>query len=295
MHRSYSDRSQKYGFQIIGENIWWSNEPYLRANLRSIIRDLYSERLVYSYSTNQCAAGYQCGHYTQIVSAEACAVGCAAAYCPYIYYGRRVPSGTFFVCNYGPGVSDFRSRPYRFGPRCSECPSACRNGLCGECVEAREELCQPVSVSKPRYPTQWTSEEPQVNANVVHEQETSSGGSEVVHHRRLAVRANNVTARATGAPSRHHSSCTDVWPQCPHWASINECQRLPDYMRRMCPISCNFSCDSGVATQDTALFPTLKPAQRCECYSRPRNAVGECAEDVTVKGVTQSCQTRGPH
>lgn len=58
---------QGHGYSSIGENIWWSNEAYLRPNLQSAMLDFFNERPYYDYSTNECMKGAQCGHFTQVL------------------------------------------------------------------------------------------------------------------------------------------------------------------------------------------------------------------------------------
>lgn len=55
-----------HGYSYIGENIWWSNEAYLRHDLTGVIMDFYNEKPFYNYATMQCWRGAQCGHYTQV-------------------------------------------------------------------------------------------------------------------------------------------------------------------------------------------------------------------------------------
>lgn len=57
---------QGHGYSYIGENIWWSNEAYLRSNLQSAMLDFFNERPYYDYNANRCMRGAQCGHYTQV-------------------------------------------------------------------------------------------------------------------------------------------------------------------------------------------------------------------------------------
>jgi pathogenesis-related protein 1 len=63
-----------------------------------------SEQASYDHATNQCAAGKECGHYTQIVWSTTTGVGCAQASCT-----TNSPFGTFAngvwdfeVCDFSP-------------------------------------------------------------------------------------------------------------------------------------------------------------------------------------------------
>jgi pathogenesis-related protein 1 len=60
-----------------------------------------SEAADYDYERNTCAAGAQCGHYTQVVWRNTSSVGCGVAVCDNV---DGFGPGTLFVCNYdGPG------------------------------------------------------------------------------------------------------------------------------------------------------------------------------------------------
>ncbi|CDW52809.1 ShK and CAP domain containing protein [Trichuris trichiura] len=147
-HRSLWQRQRLSQYHVIGENIWWSNERYLRADMGSVIRDFHSEKVYYNYHPHSCLRGRQCGHYIQVVWANTCAVGCAAAFCPYIRRGRGIRTGNMIVCNYGPGGNVIGVRPYSWGRPCSTCPFTCRNGLCpSKCLAFQK---QQKIVQKPR-------------------------------------------------------------------------------------------------------------------------------------------------
>ncbi|KRY67571.1 Peptidase inhibitor 16, partial [Trichinella pseudospiralis] len=145
VHRSLWQRRRISSYHVIGENIWWSNEYNIRADLGSVIRDFYREKWYYSYESNSCATNKVCGHYLQVVWGDTCAVGCAAAYCPFIHQGRGIRSGNMIVCNYGPGGNIIGYRPYKYGQPCSTCPSSCRNGLCPSQCRLRHKVLKEVS------------------------------------------------------------------------------------------------------------------------------------------------------
>uniref|UniRef100_A0A914XN10 SCP domain-containing protein n=1 Tax=Plectus sambesii TaxID=2011161 RepID=A0A914XN10_9BILA len=63
-HRDASER-RGHGYRYIGENIWWSTEPFLRHDLKSVIRDFYNEKPFYDFNSLWCRPGEMCGHYTQ--------------------------------------------------------------------------------------------------------------------------------------------------------------------------------------------------------------------------------------
>jgi len=68
----------------------------------------------YAYSTNSCASGQVCGHYTQVVWRGTTRVGCAKATCtvnsPFL--GASSPTWDFFVCDYEPPGNYVGQRPY---------------------------------------------------------------------------------------------------------------------------------------------------------------------------------------
>lgn len=63
-----------------------------------------SEKLDYTYSTNTCAAGKVCGHYTQLVWKSTTEVGCGKAVC--------ADNSQIWVCNYTPAGNYVGQKPY---------------------------------------------------------------------------------------------------------------------------------------------------------------------------------------
>lgn len=72
---------------------------------------LWIEEFVhYNYAANTCAAGQQCGHYTQVVWRNSQRIGCGARQCP---TGPNVPfAGRILVCRYDPAGNSGGLRPY---------------------------------------------------------------------------------------------------------------------------------------------------------------------------------------
>ena len=67
----------------------------------------------YAYSTNSCASGQVCGHYTQVVWRGTTRVGCARATCTANSpFGASFPTWDFFVCDYEPPGNYVGQRPY---------------------------------------------------------------------------------------------------------------------------------------------------------------------------------------
>ncbi|KAF3434551.1 hypothetical protein FNV43_RR21636 [Rhamnella rubrinervis] len=64
-----------------GENLAWS-----RGNLSSTaaVKLWVDAKAYYNYNSNSCAAGKQCGHYTQVVWRQSVRVGCAKV--RYLHY-----------------------------------------------------------------------------------------------------------------------------------------------------------------------------------------------------------------
>jgi uncharacterized protein YkwD len=68
-----------------------------------------SEVADYDYTANRCAAGAQCGHYTQVVWRGSTAIGCAAVACDEV---SGFGAGMLFVCNYDPPGNFVGQKPY---------------------------------------------------------------------------------------------------------------------------------------------------------------------------------------
>ncbi|CAH1789267.1 unnamed protein product, partial [Owenia fusiformis] len=117
-----------YPYSFIGQNIqaweWTYDEE------RSM-DSWYIEKNDYTYETNSCAPGKQCGHYTAVVWATTNKIGCGIAYCPKIK--NSIDDGYYIVCNMGPGGNAQGQWPYISGTPCSQCPvgkTDCENNLC---------------------------------------------------------------------------------------------------------------------------------------------------------------------
>ncbi|KAI4299226.1 hypothetical protein L6164_032706 [Bauhinia variegata] len=62
------------------------------------------EKAYYSYNSNTCAGGHQCGHDTQVVWRRSVRLGCAKFRCN--------NGGTFITCNYDPPGNYVGQKPY---------------------------------------------------------------------------------------------------------------------------------------------------------------------------------------
>ena len=85
-----------------GENLFWgSGREYTAADAVNL---WVSEKQWYDYSTNTCAAGKVCGHYTQVVWRDSTHIGCARVTCN--------SGAIFIICNYYPPGNIVGERPY---------------------------------------------------------------------------------------------------------------------------------------------------------------------------------------
>ncbi len=100
------------GAKGLGENIYWasaisySNGTSKPQNITSTkVTDAWgSEKANYTYSSNSCASGKVCGHYTQVVWKDSTEVGCGKAVC--------ADNSQFWVCNYTPPGNYNGQKPY---------------------------------------------------------------------------------------------------------------------------------------------------------------------------------------
>lgn len=94
-----------------GENLY-AGAPWSAAQTAAANR-WADEQSQYHYSSNSCAAGEACGHYTQMVWRSTREIGCGIANCrtgsP---FGSPFPDWTFVVCHYDPPGNRTGQRPY---------------------------------------------------------------------------------------------------------------------------------------------------------------------------------------
>lgn len=95
-----------------GENLYWQKQN--GGSVAKMISDeatantaWITEEKYYSYTDNTCQAGKQCGHYTQIVSANTTQVGCGISSC--IVGESRTD---IWVCRYNPQGNIIGQKPY---------------------------------------------------------------------------------------------------------------------------------------------------------------------------------------
>lgn len=119
---------------VDGENIYMTTKTFdTTGTLMGAITAWHKEEKDYDFSTNKCAPGEVCGHYTQMVWANSRRIGCAVASCPSVknaFDDNR--GGTLVFCRYSPAGNVAGVSPFKQGKRCSECDSewGCENGLC---------------------------------------------------------------------------------------------------------------------------------------------------------------------
>jgi pathogenesis-related protein 1 len=96
-----------------GENLFWAS-PTSYSDGRSevqtvtptqVVDDWGSEQADYDASSNTCAWGKACGHYTQMVWKNTTEVGCGKAVCP--------DNSQIWVCHYQPAGNYIGEHPYR--------------------------------------------------------------------------------------------------------------------------------------------------------------------------------------
>lgn len=99
-HSSQNDRSNKAGFQYIGENLYSSGG--FQPTGQDVSDAWASEKADYNYADNSCSD--VCGHYTQQVWRSTTDLGCAIKACG---------TNQFIVsCEYGPGGNYTGQKPY---------------------------------------------------------------------------------------------------------------------------------------------------------------------------------------
>ena len=84
-----------------GEILQWSSADLSGTDAVKLWVD---EKAYYDYNSNSCAAGQQCGHYTQVVWRNSARLGCAKVKCS--------TGGTFIGCNYDPPGNYVGQKPY---------------------------------------------------------------------------------------------------------------------------------------------------------------------------------------
>ncbi|NXM38498.1 PI16 inhibitor, partial [Gymnorhina tibicen] len=100
-------------------------------DVKLAIEQWNEERKFYNLTTDECAKGQMCGHYTQMVWAETTRIGCGKSFCEKVN-GTETENVHLFVCSYFPLGNVKGKLPYWEGPSCKKCPkgTVCVNNLC---------------------------------------------------------------------------------------------------------------------------------------------------------------------
>lgn len=136
----------------LGQNLYVSANPngYPALNVTKVIAAWNGEKKDYTFQSNSCTPGAECGHYTQNCWARSGFVGCGFAQCASITVGGQVwTNAIYLVCDYtGPG-NVAQSQMYQPGAACSACDTEqtgagykCDSGLCAACQPATDSSCK---------------------------------------------------------------------------------------------------------------------------------------------------------
>ena len=94
-----------------GSNAFAGTGTYTPAD---VVASWVGEDADYDYATNTCAAGKECGHYTQVVWRDSVGLGCGMTACtknnPFTANGRG--AWQLWVCNYNPPGNYVGQKPY---------------------------------------------------------------------------------------------------------------------------------------------------------------------------------------
>lgn len=96
-----------------GENLYWTSQTggdiknELIVTPENVVSFWTEEKTDFNYDKNSCAAGKQCGHYTQIVWAETTQVGCGVSVCQ-----SEATHKEIWVCRYDPRGNYIGEKPY---------------------------------------------------------------------------------------------------------------------------------------------------------------------------------------
>ncbi|OJH36033.1 serine protease [Cystobacter ferrugineus] len=95
-----------------GENLAAAAPPGSKTNAQ-VVADWVGESADYNPSTNKCAPGKVCGHYTQVVWRKSTQVGCATVICTKNSpFGAQFPKWQLWVCDYSPPGNFVGEKPY---------------------------------------------------------------------------------------------------------------------------------------------------------------------------------------
>jgi len=87
-----------------GENLFWGSGGATWTP-QDAVNDWVSEKQYYDYTSNSCAGGQECGHYTQVVWSTTTSIGCASVTC-------TGDASTYIICSYNPRGNYIGEKPY---------------------------------------------------------------------------------------------------------------------------------------------------------------------------------------
>jgi hypothetical protein len=120
VHSSQAARMNisRFGYSYVGENLAaGTSASFGLADGGALSTELWVDELAHWTFPQTCAAGQQCGHYTQVVWADTLTVGCGYKYCP------AQPYLNYWSCVYGPGGNYIGEDPY---PQSTGTPATCQ-------------------------------------------------------------------------------------------------------------------------------------------------------------------------
>jgi pathogenesis-related protein 1 len=101
----------------MGENLAYADwcckkTHYPLLSPKEVVQYWAQESDYYDYTTNQCQAKQQCGHYTQIVWAKTRYIGCGVAHCINTEDPKQITTRELWVCRYSPPGNFVGQHPY---------------------------------------------------------------------------------------------------------------------------------------------------------------------------------------
>lgn len=94
----------------LGENLFANSGEGFSPT--QVVTGWENEKADYDYTTNTCAAGKVCGHYTQVVWADSVEIGCGMKICDTNSPFKNFPHWQIWVCDYAPPGNYVGQKPY---------------------------------------------------------------------------------------------------------------------------------------------------------------------------------------
>ncbi|KAK2160994.1 hypothetical protein NP493_1614g00011 [Ridgeia piscesae] len=115
-HRTGANKVKNYGENLYISMSTSSDPADLIEETENGLNAWWNEKDEYSYDSNSCETGKQCGHYTQMAWAESNKVGCGYALnCP-VGNSTKYTRSFYLVCNYSPPGNWVGHKPYTAKP-----------------------------------------------------------------------------------------------------------------------------------------------------------------------------------